>query len=205
MIVIVDYGMGNLSSIQQKFKKLRLDAIISNKTEDILRADKLILPGVGHFAYGMKNLLSGRLIPVLSQKVLDEKTPILGICLGMQLLTKRSEEGDCEGLGWIKAQTVRFDFEQSNMDLRVPHVSWNAVFTQKESLLLNGIDNNTEYYFTHSYYVKCEHEENVLAVTKYGITFASIIQVGNIYGIQFHPEKSHQGGMILLQNFGEKC
>ena len=199
MNVIVDYGMGNLHSVYHKVKKISSDTILSSKPEDILSADKLILPGVGHFSKGMENLKSLGLIEPLNEAVLTNKTPVLGICLGMQLFTEHSEEGDADGLGWIKGETKRFKLDE--FDLRVPHVGWNELKVKKETRLFDGIPTDYKYYFTHSYYVSCTNPNDILTTTKYGVEFISSIQSDNIAGVQFHPEKSHLNGVNLINNF----
>jgi glutamine amidotransferase len=206
MVVIVDYGIGNLRSIQSKIQRLHFNVTISRLPDVILSADRLILPGVGFFSNGMQNLRNFGLIPVLEDAVLVKKKPILGICLGMQLFTQSSEEGNEKGLGWIPALTRRFRFseEKSNSvsrSLRVPHVGWNTVSPQRENLLFRDIPLNTRFYFTHSYFVSCESSKNAAATTDYGVSFAAAVQKDNIYGTQFHPEKSHQHGLRLIENF----
>jgi glutamine amidotransferase len=199
MITIVNYDMGNLGSIQNMLKKIGVKSIITSSAEDILKAEKLILPGVGHFKRAMENLASFGLIEALHQKVLVEKTPILGICLGMQLMTSYSEEGECTGLGWIDGQTLRFQpYEKTG--LKVPHMGWNEVSFPNIHFLSNQLI-DPRYYFVHTYRVKCESPENVLCTTTYGETFHSGIYKDNIMGVQFHPEKSHAFGMRLLENF----
>jgi glutamine amidotransferase len=200
MIVIVDYGMGNLRSIQYKLGKQGVDTLVSSDAIAVERADKLILPGVGAFASGMKNLERLGLLSVLNKKVMEKKSPILGICLGMQLLAKCSEEGNAEGLGWIDAQAKRFNFGIDS-GLRVPHVGWNTLDIKKDSLLLSGIAEGQRFYFTHSYYVDCADLSDVVAVTEYGIQITSVLQRDNIFGTQFHPEKSHRRGIDLILNF----
>jgi glutamine amidotransferase len=202
MIVIVDYGMGNLRAVLHKISKISPDVKLLSKQEEIDKAEKLILPGVGSFAAGMRNLREYGLITVLNKKVLDEKTPILGICLGMQLFTKHSEEGDADGLGWVDAETKRFRLDARGF--KVPHVGWNTLKIKKESSLFAGISSDHRFYFTHSYHVCCEDEEDVLASTEYGCEFTSAIQRDNIIGVQFHPEKSHQDGIKVIKNFIEK-
>jgi len=197
-IVIVDYGLGNLMSLLYKFKKIGINAIISSNEKEIENAEKLILPGVGHFAKGIENLKNYNLIPVLNKKVLEEKTPILGICLGMQLLTKRSEEGNVEGLGWVDAETKRFDLN----GLKIPHMGWNTIEIKRGNILFKNIE-TPRFYFVHSYHVCCEDENDILATTNYGYDFTSAIKKDNVYGVQFHPEKSHKNGIKLLKNFAE--
>jgi glutamine amidotransferase len=200
MIVIVDYGMGNMRSVLHKVTKLNLDVVVSNDPVDIEKADKLILPGVGSFAAGMNNLKDFGLIQVLEKKVVDGKIPILGICLGMQLLTKHSEEGDADGLGWVDAETKRFSFPTGN-GLRIPHVGWNTLTHVRDSHVLDGFDENMRFYFTHSYHVVCADDGDIVAQTNYGYDFTSILEKDNIVGVQFHPEKSHVKGMQLIKNF----
>ncbi len=199
MIVILDYGMGNLGSIQNMLKKIGADAIITSDLEDIERADKLILPGVGAFDHAMMNLQQNKMIPVLEKKILTEKVPLLGICLGMQILGKRSDEGLAKGLGWIDAVAIKFKGE----GLRVPHMGWNTVKVEREDPLFESMFPESRFYFVHSYYMKCASMDNVLTSTNYGGDFCSSLVMGNIWGVQYHPEKSHKFGMLLLKNFSE--
>lgn len=201
-IVIVDYGLGNLMSLLYKFKKIGIEATVSSKEKDIKSAEKLILPGVGHFAKGMENLKKYNIIPVLEEKVLEEKTPILGICLGMQLFTKKSEEGFVDGLGWIDAKTVRFTFGGEN-SLKIPHMGWNTVQIKKKRPLFKNIENGSRFYFLHSYHVCPEDRSYIITKTLYGQEFVSSVQKDNIFGVQFHPEKSHKNGIRLIKNFAE--
>jgi glutamine amidotransferase len=201
MIVIIDYGLGNLNSILNKFERMGFNAIISSDIEDIEKAEKLILPGVGSFNAGMENLRKQNLISILNKKVISDKIPILGICLGMQLFTKKSEEGNVNGLGWIDAETKRFEFERRDITFRIPHMGWNTIKIKTESSLLEKIDENSKFYFVHSYHVFCNDENDIIAKTNYGYDFPSIIQKGNIFGIQFHPERSQKIGLNLLKNF----
>lgn len=203
MIVIVDYKMGNIGSILNMLKKIGAPAMASSLPEDILQADKLILPGVGAFDNGMTNLKESGLLSVLNEKVLAKKTPILGICLGMQLLTRQSAEGRLEGLGWIEADTVRFRFDREESALKIPHMGWNTVMFKPGNVLSSGLENEARFYFVHSFHVVCDREENVAGKTFYGYEFSSAIQNGNIMGVQFHPEKSHKYGLRLLKNFVE--
>ena len=202
MIVVVDYGMGNLGSIMNMLKKVEAKALLSSDIAEIEKADKLILPGVGSFDAGMNNLSTLGLIPILNKKVIEDRTPMLGICLGMQLLTKRSEEGNLPGLGWIDADTVRFKFDDvQGMKNKIPHMGWNTVELVKASKLFNDMYPEPRFYFVHSYHVRCNKEEDILTKTFYGYYFISSIVAGNIAGVQFHPEKSHKFGMKLLGNF----
>ncbi len=201
MICIVDYGMGNLGSIANMLKKAGADATVSSDAAIIEKAEKLILPGVGAFDNGMKNLAERDLISLLNAQVLQRKKPILGLCLGMQLFTKGSEEGRIPGLGWLDAQTDRFKFDGVNSGLKVPHMGWNTLDVCQSHPLLVSVDANSRFYFAHSYYVSCADNRNILAKTHYGFDFASVISRENIMGAQFHPEKSHKFGMALLKNF----
>lgn len=198
-VVIIDYGMGNIRSVLNKMHRAGQDAIVSDDPSVIERADKIILPGVGHFKKGMEQLETRGILGVLNKKVLEDKTPILGICLGMQLLTKHSEEGDAEGLGWIDGETVRFRL--NDIRHKVPHMGWNSVEKAKDSPLLKDIPEQSIFYFVHSYYVKSNLMEDVLGVTNYGHQFVSMVQRDNIFGTQFHPEKSHEYGEKMLRNF----
>lgn len=201
MIVIVDYGLGNLGSIKNMFKKIGVDSVISSEPSQISNASKLVLPGVGNFGKGMYELEKSGLREMLTQKVINNKTPILGICLGMQLMTDDSEESGSKGLGWIPSRTLKFNFD--NSELKVPHMGWNTIKVINENPLIKISDEEIRYYFVHSYYVKVSDENHSLAKTNYGLTFDSVIQKENIYGVQFHPEKSHKYGMTLLQNFSK--
>jgi len=201
MIVIIDYDMGNVGSILNMLKKIGATSKISYKTEDIMRADKLILPGVGAFDQGMTNLVERGLVELLNKRVLDDKCPILGICLGMQLLTKRSEEGQLAGLGWIRAETKRFKFDSNDNNLKIPHMGWNEVKPVRDTPLFSGYDKLPRFYFVHSYHVCCEHSEDIIGTSFYGYEFTAAVKNANIMGTQFHPEKSHKYGMRLLQNF----
>jgi len=203
MIAIIDYGMGNLQSIKNMLKELRVQAIITSTEDEIFQAEKLIFPGVGAFNSGFNNINSLGLIPVLTRKVILEKTPILGICLGMQLFSKKSEEGDSDGLGWIKARTVRFSFDQPDKKLKIPHMGWNTIPKRKDEPFLNGMDEESRFYFVHSYHLVCDNPDDVIAETHHGYFFPSIIRHNNIFGVQFHPEKSHKYGMRLLSNFAK--
>ena len=199
MLVIINYEMGNLMSISNMLKKLGHNSILSNKKKDISNASKLILPGVGAFDQAMKNIKSLGIYDVINDKVINDKTPILGICLGMQLLTKGSEEGIEPGFGWINAKTIRF----KNTSLKVPHMGWNSVSIKKNSPLFDSENKVRRYYFVHSYYVEYDQLDHTLATTYYGDEFSSMLHEENIYGAQFHPEKSHNFGMEILDNFSK--
>jgi glutamine amidotransferase len=198
-IVIIDYGMGNIRSVMNKIHRSGHEAIVSFEHDIIKNADKIILPGVGHFSNGMKRLQERNIIDILNEKVLNDKVPVLGICLGMQLLTGFSEEGNTTGIGWLDAETVKFDL--NDIKHKVPHMGWNSIVQKKESPLLKDIPDNRYYYFVHSYHVKCNNSDDVLTTSFYGYEFVSSVQKDNIFGTQFHPEKSHEWGEKLLNNF----
>lgn len=200
MITIIDYGMGNIGSIYNMLRKIGVNARVSNKVEDIESASKLILPGVGAFDKGIENLNALELTPALEEKVLNKQTPFLGICVGMQLICKGSEEGKLPGLGWIDAECMRFNFE-GEKNLKVPHMGWNVVFPRNNSKLFQNYEGEIRYYFVHSYFVKCKNSDIICGETQYGERFTCAIQKDNIFGVQFHPEKSHRFGMQLLKNF----
>lgn len=203
MIVIVDYDMGNVGSIKNMLKKLGVPSIVSGDLNEIETATKLILPGVGAFDTGMDNLHRRGILPVINRKVLDQGTPILGICLGMQLMMTQSEEGSLPGLGWIDGDVRRFRFDTTLTHLKVPHMGWNKVQFIRESLLSREMYPEPRFYFVHSYYVVCHQTEDTLGYTTHGTEFVSAFQRANIAGVQFHPEKSHKFGMKLLGNFAE--
>lgn len=200
MITIIDYGIGNLGSVFNMFKKVGAKAKITDDLKEIEQAEKLLLPGVGAFDKAMERINEGRLREILDHKALEEKTPILGICLGMQLLTEGSEEGSTPGLGWIPAKTIAFKKENN---LKVPHMGWNEVKVAQDCPLVKGLPEEPRFYFVHSYYVQCNNADNVLLKTHYSLDFDSAIWKDNIYGAQFHPEKSHKFGMKLFDNFNK--
>jgi len=179
MITIINFGMGNLGSIHNMLTRLGFDSKITSDIDEIKKAEKLILPGVGAFDQAMTNLHNQGLIPVLNSLVLKKRKPILGICLGMQLLAKRSEEGRQEGLGWIDAEVVRFRFDPEQ-NLRIPHIGWNTITIQKESCIFKKVFEESRFYFVHSYYVKCNLQDTVLATTNYGFDFTSAVIHENI-------------------------
>lgn len=203
-MIIINYGAGNLLSVKNMLKKAgATDVLISDKVEDIRYAKKLILPGVGHFDYGMQKLNESGLIPILEQRVLQEKTPILGICLGAQLMTQSSEEGKVNGLGWVSGRTVAFDKTKLPDGYKVPHMGWNDVLEIKESPLFKAMPEYPRFYFVHSYHLEMENERDVWLTANYGYNICAAYQKDNIYACQFHPEKSHKFGMQLMKNFIE--
>ncbi|MGB1315619.1 MAG: imidazole glycerol phosphate synthase subunit HisH [Chitinophagales bacterium] len=199
-IVILDYGMGNLRSVEKKIKSLKAEVLISNKQEDLLNAEKIILPGVGHFSKAMENLEKKGLLQTLNKCVLIDKKPILGICLGLQLMAKYSEEGGVKGLGWIDANVVKFDVHDK-LNFKIPQMGWNTISIEKNSNLLQNISTKDEFYFVHSFHLVDVDEKIILNKTNYSFDFVSAIEKDNIFGVQFHPEKSHQAGEELIKNF----
>jgi glutamine amidotransferase len=203
-MLIINYGAGNLLSVKNMLKRAGTgEVIISNRPEEIAKADKLILPGVGHFDYGMQKLKESGLIPLLEQKVLHDKAPILGICLGAQLMTQSSEEGSVNGLGWVRGKTIAFDRSKLPEGYKVPHMGWNEVLEKKQTPLFQNMPENPRFYFVHSYHLEMEDQSDVWLSTEYGYEFCAAYQHENIYACQFHPEKSHKFGMQLMKNFIE--
>mgnify|MGYP001231687840 FL=1 len=200
-IVVVDYGMGNIHSIVKKIKHLGGDVFVSSNSDEILKSDKIILSGVGHFKQAMNNLRKSKLIDTLNQAALVQKKPILGICLGMQLMGIKSEEGgDIEGLSWINANVKRIKVSDT-IKYKVPHMGWNEINIRKESPLMNGVGDKSEFYFSHSYYMDVHESDLILNETEYFSRFVSAIESQNIFGVQYHPEKSHEAGDIILSNY----
>ncbi|OFY18583.1 MAG: imidazole glycerol phosphate synthase, glutamine amidotransferase subunit [Bacteroidetes bacterium GWF2_33_38] len=201
-IIIVDYGMGNLHSVKKKLLRLNVNPIISSNPNEIESADKIILPGVGHFQKAMENLQKLNLIDALNEIVLIKQKPILGICLGMQLMANKSEEGNANGLGWIDAEVVKF-IVKDTLKYKIPHTGWNQIIKTKDSLLMKNISDLSEFYFVHSYHFLVNNNEDILNETEYEYKFISAIEKNNIFGVQYHPEKSHDDGERLLKNFIE--
>lgn len=200
MITIIDYGAGNIGSIVNMIRKVGSEVLVSSNKEDILSSEKLILPGVGSFDYGMKKLQDSHLIEVINKKVLQDKTPILGICLGLQLMTQKSEEGNLKGLGWFDADTVKFTLDPKER-LKIPHIGWNEVSCVNGSKLFSDMKEQPRFYFVHSYHLKSNNVEQILVESVYGYKFVAGLERDNIVGVQFHPEKSHKYGMKMLENF----
>lgn len=199
-VVIVDYGMGNLFSVHKKLKRLGVNAIVSSKSEEINRADKIILPGVGHFKKALDNLHQLNLIDILNENVIIKRKLTLGICLGMQIMAKHGQEGNCSGLGWFKTNVEKIRVSDF-LRFKVPHTGWNSLVHISENPLMRNIQINSEFYFVHSYYIKTLNKNEILSGTKYETTFVSGIYRDNIFGVQFHPEKSHDSGDLLFKNF----
>ena len=199
-VVILDYGMGNLHSVARKLRELKADPTISADPAVVAEAEKLVLPGVGHFGKAMENLRQRGLVEALDHAVRARKAPILGICLGMQLMTRHSQEGDAEGLGWIDAEVVRFQVRDA-LRFKIPHIGWNQIERRKDSALLRGIADLSLYYFVHSYHCVVRDRADVLTESAYELTFTSAFERDNVFGVQYHPEKSHDAGDALLRNF----
>ncbi len=201
MITIVDYGAGNIASIANMLKRIGVPSATASSIDDIEKAEKLILPGVGSFDSAIQNLKARHLIPLLKRKALEERVPVLGICLGMQLLGESSEEGREQGLGWIDAACTKFKFAP-NSRLRIPCMGWNHIKLRSGIALFDGLE-NPKFYFVHAYHIVCQNAANSIATANYGYEYTVAVQKKNIFGVQFHPEKSHKYGMQLLKNFSE--
>lgn len=201
-VTIVDYGLGNLGSVANMLRKLGVASVRASTPDEVAKATALILPGVGHYDTGMSNLRSRGFEPVLNSLVIDHKIPVLGICLGVQLLARKSEEGSAPGLGWIAADVKRFAFPEGS-SLPIPHMGWNEVEPTDAVLFKGHQPGETRYYFVHSYHLVADDPSDVAAWATYGYRFAAAVHRGNIYGSQFHPEKSHKHGMAMLRNWLE--
>lgn len=201
-IVIVDYHTGNSNSIKRTLDRIGGLSIISSQVEDLTHADKIILPGIGHFAKAMANLKELGLLDALNEAVLIKRKAVLGICLGMELMAMTSEEGNTPGLQWLDAEAVRFKISVS-AQRKVPHMGWNSIQIKKASTLMKGVEELSEFYFAHSYYLKINDRSDLLNETEYGISFPSAVERNNIFGVQYHPEKSHRAGVQVLKNFIE--
>ena len=199
MIVIVDYGLGNLRSIHNMLGRAGIESVVSSQPDEVRAASRLILPGVGHFRFGMKSLQERGLVDVLNERVTEARVPILGICLGAQLLGRGSEEGDCPGLNWLPMDTVGFDRALMHSE-KVPHMGWTAT-SHTECALFRGMSEAPRFYYVHSYHFRCDDPGIVMCTAEHGYRFASGVVFGNIFGVQFHPEKSHMYGQQLLMNF----
>lgn len=200
MIAIIDYGLGNLQAFANIYRRLGLDVIAARTPKDLASATKLILPGVGAFDWAMERLNASGLRDALDEAVLGRRIEVLGVCVGMQMMAQRSEEGVLPGLGWIDGNVVRFDTARLAQKTHLPHMGWNDVVPARTGRLFNELQ-TPRYYFLHSYYIEPADPTDTLATTHYGVSFTSAIARGNIYGTQFHPEKSHQWGIQLLANF----
>lgn len=203
MIAIVDYGLGNVLAFKNVFNRLNIPVAVAKLPADLAEATRLILPGVGSFDHAMKQFDDSGMRQAVEQLVMQRQLPILGVCVGMQMLAKSSEEGVSPGLGWIDAVVRRFDSSRMPKGTHLPHMGWNDVVPSLDERLFSGLEDGARFYFLHSYYFECRDQADVLAFSKYGMQFCSATRRGNIFGVQFHPEKSHHFGSRLLKNFAE--
>lgn len=201
MIHIVDYGLGNVQAFLTTFKRLGFEATRARTAADLTGATKIVLPGVGAFDYAIELLDQSGMRPALETLVLKDAVPVLGICVGMQILANSSEEGRLPGLGWVPGKVLAFRSKEQSASLPLPHMGWNDIQAKAGAPLLAGLESDARFYFLHSYFFECDEPSNVAAVTSYGIDFSCVVSAGNIHGVQFHPEKSHQFGVQLLKNF----
>jgi imidazole glycerol-phosphate synthase subunit HisH len=201
MIAIVDYGIGNLASIKNMLRKIGEDAVIASSEQELAKATKIIFPGFGAFDSCSDKLTKSGLIPLLTQKIIVNKTPVLGICVGMQLLFNSSEEGQLSGLNWIEGKNVKFRKDKMPANYKIPHMGWADVRVCKSSAITDGLEADSRFYFGHSYHAQLEDESDALITVDYGYRYVAAVARGNIFGVQFHPEKSHRFGMQLLGNF----
>jgi glutamine amidotransferase len=203
MITIINYGLGNIKAIANIYGRLNIHYKIANVPEDVKDAEKIILPGVGAFDEAMMLLCESGFKDILDYEVLSNKIPVLGICVGMQILGKTSEEGSLAGLGWISGEVKKINKDFLIHRPKLPHLGWNSIEIKYKTVLLDNIDEDDGFYFLHSYFFHCDDEKNIIATTHYGNNFASVINAENIYGVQFHPEKSHHNGIQVLKNFAK--
>ncbi len=206
MIVILDYGLGNSASLLNMIRKTGREAILCNSPKGLSKASTILLPGVGSFDNAMKKLNDSGFIPVLEEKVLLQKIPFLGICVGMQLLFRKSEEGNLKGLGWLKGNVTKFNFSKINSQkiLKVPHMGWNIIKPLNNNYSYSLERNEKRFYFVHSFHVNCEQKSDITASCNYGYEFTCSVRKKNIWGVQFHPEKSHKFGIEFFKNFFEE-
>ena len=202
MIAVIDYGLGNVQAFLDIYKRLNLPAYAAKSSEELSGASRFILPGVGAFDWAMQSLENSGMRPTLEKLVIQQGLPVLGVCVGMQMLANRSDEGALDGLGWIPGEIKRFDEANFNRLPHLPHMGWNDVAVAQPNPLLEGIS-NPQFYFLHSYYFDPKEPASTIGATEYGGVFASAVAKNNIYGTQFHPEKSHHWGVSLLKNFAE--
>uniref|UniRef100_UPI004047ADBF imidazole glycerol phosphate synthase subunit HisH n=1 Tax=Algoriphagus sp. TaxID=1872435 RepID=UPI004047ADBF len=201
MITLIDYGVGNIFAFQNVYKRLDIPTKIAKSSQDLMDAEKLILPGVGSFDYAMNRLNDSGMREKLDELVLEKKIPVIGICVGMQMMGNRSDEGTQEGLKWIDGDILKFDEKLIQHRTKLPHMGWNDVVPVNNHFLFNGLERDAIFYFLHSFYFKCKNPSETIATSEYGIPFSSAVNKDHIFGIQFHPEKSHHYGERLLHNF----
>ena len=203
MITIIDYGLGNVLAFLNVYKRLNIPAMIAKSRVDLEGASKFVLPGVGDFDHAMQLLQNSGMRETLDEMVIERGLPVIGICVGMQILAHSSTEGELPGLCWIDGKVLKFEPTCNRQKMRLPHMGWNDVIPNGKSALFSGLEENARFYFLHSYYFDCTSEDEVVAQTEYGQPFACAVQSKNVYGVQFHPEKSHHYGSQLLKNFAE--
>jgi len=203
MITIIDYGLGNVLALVNVYSRLNIPVAVAKSANDFVKSTKLILPGVGSFDHAMQQLDQSGIRQSIEQLVLQQGMPILGICVGMQMLAKSSNEGKLSGLGWIDGEVKKFDVSTMPQGTNLPHMGWNDVKPVVEGGLFKGMEQDAKFYFLHSYYFECHQPSNILALTDYGSEFSCAVRRDNVYGVQFHPEKSHHFGSQLLRNFSE--
>lgn len=205
MITIIDYGVGNISAFRNVYKQLNIPVSIAKTESDLSDVKKLILPGVGHFDYAMQRFNDSGMRPKVESLVMEQKKPVIGICVGMQMMASHSDEGTLPGLGWIDAQVHKFDETMRSGTMPLPHMGWNDVYMASANALFTGLEKEARFYFLHSYYFQCDHSIDSIAEADYGGKFTCAANFENVYGVQFHPEKSHHFGIRLLKNFAELC
>lgn len=203
MIKIVDYGLGNISAFSNMYKRLNIPAVAVRTAAELEGATKIILPGVGAFDHAMELLDESGMRPTLEHLVQQQQVPVLGICVGMQILVESSDEGDLPGLGWIPGRLCAFRNIAASAALPTPHMGWNDVAPAPGCPLFRGMEEQARFYFLHSYFFEGGEGDNVVATAQYGLDFGCAVQAKNVYGVQFHPEKSHHWGAMLLRNFAE--
>lgn len=203
MIGIIDYGVGNIRAFTNIFRQLNMPIKIAKRSHDLTGISKVILPGVGAFDYAMSRLQQSGMREPLDKLVLEHKVPVVGVCVGMQMFAKSSDEGQLPGLGWINGEVKKFEVSKIPFRTRLPHMGWNDVTSTKENALFKGLEHEAKFYFLHSYYFSCNTPDIAIAETTYGLPFTSAVNCDNIFGVQFHPEKSHHYGIKLLKNFAE--
>lgn len=203
MITIVDYGLGNIAAFANVYNRLNIPVSIAKTADALADATKLILPGVGHFDHAMELLDRSGMRSTLDDLVMNRRVPVIGVCVGAQMLARSSEEGRLAGLGWVDAEVKAFKSWDATRNMPTPHMGWNDVQSLGDSALFKELQSDVRFYFLHSYYLQCDRRENIAATSHYGAEFCCVVNAANVYGVQFHPEKSHRFGTQLLQNFAE--